>query len=54
MLFFANKMDLPSAVKPEEIVQLIGLNQIKDRPYILCPSNALKGEGIEEGLKWLD
>lgn len=33
ILFFANKMDLPSALTPVDCVELLDLERIKDRPW---------------------
>ena len=33
MLFFANKMDLPSALTPVECAQAMKLDEIKDKPW---------------------
>ncbi|KPA78040.1 putative ADP-ribosylation factor-like putativesmall GTPase [Leptomonas pyrrhocoris] len=53
-LFFANKMDLPGAKTPMELTQIVELNSIMgDHPMNIFASNALKGEGIDDGLQWL-
>mmetsp|Transcript_21220 Transcript_21220/g.36145 ORF Transcript_21220/g.36145 Transcript_21220/m.36145 type:complete len:186 (+) Transcript_21220:102-659(+) len=53
ILFLANKKDLPSALSPVEIAQALKLEEIKDRPWQIVPSNALTGEGLDRGLEWL-
>eukprot|EP00899_Mesostigma_viride_P002471 jgi/Mesvir1/12224/Mv00450-RA.1 len=53
ILFFANKMDLPASMSPVETAQALALEDIKDKPWQIVPSNALSGEGLEEGLDWL-
>ncbi|XP_074551518.1 ADP-ribosylation factor-like protein 6 [Halichoeres trimaculatus] len=53
VLFFANKMDLKDAVSSVKITQMLSLENIKDKPWHICPSNAIKGEGLQEGLDWL-
>jgi len=53
ILFFANKMDLPKALTPEQISSSLELNKIIDRPWHIVQSNALLGTGLEEGMKWL-
>jgi hypothetical protein len=40
----------PSAV---ENVQALGLEEIKDHPWQIVPSNAMTGEGLERGTDWL-
>lgn len=52
-LFFANKMDLPSALGPVDVAQGLGLEEIKDHPWQIVPSNALDGTGLQEGVDWL-
>uniref|UniRef100_A0A7S0S4J2 ADP-ribosylation factor-like protein 6 n=1 Tax=Chlamydomonas leiostraca TaxID=1034604 RepID=A0A7S0S4J2_9CHLO len=53
VLFFANKKDLPTALTPVEIAQALRLEEIKDRPWQIVPSNALTGEGLDRGTEWL-
>jgi len=53
VLFFANKMDLPQAASPMQLMQALKLEDITDRPWHIAASNALAGEGVEEGIKWL-
>ena len=37
ILFFANKMDLPSALNPVDCVEILDLHNIKDKPWhITC------------------
>ena len=53
VLFFANKMDLPTALSPVECVQQLELDKVDDKPWHIAPSNALSGEGIDDGITWL-
>uniref|UniRef100_A0A3Q3GSK3 ADP-ribosylation factor-like protein 6 n=1 Tax=Labrus bergylta TaxID=56723 RepID=A0A3Q3GSK3_9LABR len=53
VLFFANKMDLRDAMSSVKVTQMLCLENIKDKPWHICPSNAIKGEGLQEGLDWL-
>ncbi|XP_005283722.1 ADP-ribosylation factor-like protein 6 isoform X1 [Chrysemys picta bellii] len=53
ILFFANKMDLRDAVSSVKVSQLLSLENIKDKPWHICASDALKGEGLQEGVDWL-
>jgi len=53
VLFLSNKMDLPTASQPKEVMEMLGLEAITDRPWHIAPVDALKGEGIEEATKWL-
>ena len=52
LLVFANKMDLPRAMKPADIKDKLGLNRLK-RQWYLQPCCATTGEGLFEGLDWL-
>lgn len=54
ILFFANKMDIPGARTPQELVEELELTElIADRPYNIFASDARRGIGIEEGIQWL-
>ncbi|XP_058123311.1 ADP-ribosylation factor 6-like [Anopheles ziemanni] len=53
ILIFANKQDLPNAIKPHEIHEKLGLTILSDRNYYIQPCCATTGDGLDEGLKWL-
>lgn len=53
VLFFANKMDIPGAMTPEECMEELELEHIRDKPWHITPSNALNGAGVNEGIEWL-
>ena len=54
ILFYANKMDLPGALSPQEIVDAVGIIELcSERAYNIFASDARRGMGIEEGLQWL-
>lgn len=53
ILFFANKMDLPGAMEPVDIVDQLELHDVEDKPWHITSSNALTGEGIEDGVAWM-
>ncbi|KAM6970307.1 ADP-ribosylation factor-like protein 6 isoform 1-T1 [Aplochiton taeniatus] len=53
VLFFANKMDLRDAMSSVKVSQLLSLENIKDKPWHICASDAVKGEGLQEGVDWL-
>lgn len=53
ILFFANKMDLRESVSSVKCSSLMGLEQIRDKPWHICASNAVTGEGLSEGVDWL-
>lgn len=53
LLVFANKQDIPQALKPKEVQDALQLSKLKDRTWFIQPSCATSGEGLYEGLTWL-
>mmetsp|Transcript_15788 Transcript_15788/g.20480 ORF Transcript_15788/g.20480 Transcript_15788/m.20480 type:complete len:88 (+) Transcript_15788:119-382(+) len=53
ILFFANKMDLSGAMDPVDITDSLELPDIENKSWQIQSSNALTGDGIEEGIEWL-
>eukprot|EP00928_Gymnodinium_smaydae_P020227 TRINITY_DN1781_c1_g1_i2.p1 TRINITY_DN1781_c1_g1~~TRINITY_DN1781_c1_g1_i2.p1 ORF type:complete len:233 (-),score=41.92 TRINITY_DN1781_c1_g1_i2:175-873(-) len=53
LLVFANKQDLPTSMKPAEVVEKLGLHGIRGRKWFIAGSVATRGEGLYEGLEWL-
>lgn len=53
ILFCANKQDLNNAMKPVEIAKLLRLKTISSKPWQICATNALNGDGVENGIDWL-
>eukprot|EP01137_Pigoraptor_chileana_P034477 Opistho-2@27084 len=53
ILIFANKQDMDTAMKPQEITEKLGLQRIHDRNWFVQPSCATSGDGLYEGLTWL-
>lgn len=53
ILFFANKMDVDGAMSAAKITESLALNTLGDRPWFIQASNALTGEGLNEGVLWL-
>lgn len=55
ILIFANKQDMPNAMKPQEIQQKLGLSRtsLRQRNWSVQPSTATTGDGVYEGLTWL-
>ena len=53
ILFFANKMDLRDALSSVKISQELGLDRIHDKPWNICASNAITGDGLLDGINWL-
>ncbi|CAI2176895.1 18730_t:CDS:2 [Funneliformis geosporum] len=54
LLVFANKQDLPGAMSPAEVTEKLGLHRMKERSWYVHPSCATTGEGLYEGLNWLN
>ena len=54
ILFFANKMDVHGALSSVKVSCALTLENIQDKPWYICATNALTGEGIEEGTAWLE
>ena len=53
ILFFANKMDTKEAMSSVKVSQMLGLEQIMDKPWHICANNTFTGEGLQEGVQWL-
>jgi len=53
VLFFANKMDMRDSLSSVKVSSLLELDKIRDKPWHICASNAITGEGLEEGVTWL-
>ena len=53
-LFLANKKDLPSALKLEEIIDKLKLKKLKQpHSFGIYQVSALTGEGVEDSITWL-
>eukprot|EP01108_Squamamoeba_japonica_P004165 TRINITY_DN3334_c0_g1_i1.p1 TRINITY_DN3334_c0_g1~~TRINITY_DN3334_c0_g1_i1.p1 ORF type:complete len:186 (-),score=23.90 TRINITY_DN3334_c0_g1_i1:24-581(-) len=53
LLVFANKQDLPGALKDADVSSALGLETLRDRQWAIFKSSALKGSGLYEGLDHL-
>ena len=53
LLVFANKQDLPNAMKAAEITDKLGLHSLRQRQWYIQSCCATSGEGLYEGLDWL-
>ena len=53
ILFFANKMDVRGALSDIGVSTALGLDTITNKSWHICSTNALKGDGIIEGIEWL-
>uniref|UniRef100_A0A4W5Q8N4 Uncharacterized protein n=1 Tax=Hucho hucho TaxID=62062 RepID=A0A4W5Q8N4_9TELE len=46
-------MDVRDALSSVKVSQLLCLENVKDKPWHICASDAVKGEGLLEGVDWL-
>lgn len=53
ILFYANKMDMRDALSAVKVAHLLNLDKISTKPWHICASNALTGEGLSEGVEWI-
>ena len=53
ILIYANKQDLPEAKNVSDIIQIYGLDNIKNHIWHIQPCSAQTGEGLITGMKWL-
>ncbi|XP_037453951.1 ADP-ribosylation factor-like [Triticum dicoccoides] len=53
ILVLANKQDLKGSMSPEEVIEGLGLHDLKNRIWHIQGTCALRGEGLYDGLDWL-
>lgn len=53
LLVMANKQDMIGALKKEEIIELLDMNNIKDRKWNVVETSMANGKGIIESFDWL-
>jgi len=53
LLVFANKQDLPNAMKAAELTEKLGLHNLRNRRWYIQATCATQGHGLYEGLDWL-
>merc|ERR1712007_173814 len=53
LLIYANKQDLPNALKPAALADRLGLQYLHNRSWHIQGSSAVQREGIHEGLIWI-
>lgn len=53
ILFFANKMDSRDALSSVRCSSALELARLENKPWHICASNAMTGEGLDEGITWL-
>lgn len=52
LLVFANKMDLATALPPNEVSTSLTLHMVRDRKWHIQGCSAKTGDGLAEGLEW--
>ncbi|KAH8402260.1 hypothetical protein KR009_010875 [Drosophila setifemur] len=53
ILFYGNKSDMDDSLSSVKIAAALRLENIKEKPWHICSSNAVSGEGLGEGVQWL-
>jgi len=53
LLIYANKQDLPKALKKDSVTDKLQLHQLKQKKWLVQECIATKGTGIFDGLDWL-
>ena len=53
LLVFANKQDLPQAMKVDEVSRRLGLDSMRNRQWHIQGTSAPTGDGLYDGLDWL-
>lgn len=53
LLIYANKQDLPNALKAPQIAEKLALGQLHNRKWFIQACCATTGDGLYEGLEWL-
>jgi small GTP-binding protein len=53
LLIYANKQDLPNAIKPLDLADRLRINSITNRTWHVQGTCATTGDGLYEGLDWL-
>ena len=53
LLVYANKQDLPNAMKATELTDKLGLQSLRQRDWYIQATCATSGDGLFKGLEWL-
>merc|ERR1711972_1269466 len=53
LLVLANKQDLPQAMTSSDVVEKLGLHDLRNRQWKVQSACATTGDGLFEGLDWL-
>ena len=54
VLVYANKQDLPNSMDTSEVVERIGMHNMRGRDWHVQSCTATTGDGLWEGLDWLN
>ena len=54
LLVFANKNDIEGAMDSHEVIEKLELTKLKDRTWHVQSSCAISGDGLIDGLTWLN
>ena len=54
VLVFANKQDLPNSMDVRTCAEKLGMHHLKNREWHIQPAVATTGDGLWEGLEWLN
>ena len=53
LLVLANKQDLPNAMTPAEVTEMMDLPKLRNRNWYVQSTVGTTGEGLYQGLDWL-
>jgi ADP-ribosylation factor-like protein 2 len=53
LLVFCNKQDVAGALLPADIKEVLELDLIENRHWMIIPCSAMTGEGLLEGMEWV-
>lgn len=53
LLIFCNKQDINGALKVSEIKEVLELDQIITRHWMIIPCCGLTGDGLADGMEWI-
>lgn len=53
ILVLSNKQDLPGALDPGQLSEVLSLVEIREHEWNILPTSALTGEGVYEAVDWI-
>jgi ADP-ribosylation factor protein 1 len=53
VLVYANKQDMPCAMRSDQLVDALGMRSLRGHTWYVQPASAASGDGLFEGLDWL-